>query len=472
MKSTISQTFSLSTRLQKENKLNKYMRLYLSEYSRMYRFVFKELQSERVKAMPIHKYSSELQQRFNISKRVANTLIRSCKGRFNALKELKQYELSQLRYKIKSTEKGILDLKDFINSQKDNAKHNLLTTRQLQKYRKSKEQLYWRQQRLNKLNQKLNNLENNIKFSKFPLCFGSKRLFKAQYYLEKNDFKSHKEWLKAFRRKRDRNIYFLGSKSETGGNNECYLVYDNVSDNFKLRIRVPYFLEERLGKWLEIENIDFKYQKDKIIECLKEKSSPFTFRIRKKGYKLYLDLMITLEQDISEYATTSLYGTVGIDFNRGFIEMSETDRCGNLVYREHLDLLIQGTSKQKENVLRQAIAKIVKRCADTGKDLSIENLDFKNKKATTKKKNTKFNKEYNKMINSFEYAKYLFNIENSCFRNKVTLKKVNPMWTSYIGKYKYSDRMKLNIHQSASYVIARLGQGLRDRFNDKATINY
>lgn len=40
---------------------------------------------------------------------------------------------------------------------------------------------------------------------------------------------------------------------------------------------------------------------------------------------------------------------------------------------------------------------------------------------------------------------------------------VNPKNTSKIGKQKYSERMKLSAHQSASYVIARKGQGFVDK---------
>ena len=32
-----------------------------------------------------------------------------------------------------------------------------------------------------------------------------------------------------------------------------------------------------------------------------------------------------------------------------------------------------------------------------------------------------------------------------------------------IGKQKYSERMKLSVHQAASYVIARRGQGYQDK---------
>jgi len=45
-------------------------------------------------------------------------------------------------------------------------------------------------------------------------------------------------------------------------------------------------------------------------------------------------------------------------------------------------------------------------------------------------------------------------------------KKVNPAFTSVIGKFKYQKMYNLSIHESASYVIARRGLG----FNEKLSL--
>ena len=71
------------------------------------------------------------------------------------------------------------------------------------------------------------------------------------------------------------------------------------------------------------------------------------------------------------------------------------------------------------------------------------------------------------MIHAFDYSRYNECFENACYRNGVKLIKVNPAKTSQIGAVKYASRMKLNIHQSASYVIARKGQGYKDRLAKK-----
>ena len=66
------------------------------------------------------------------------------------------------------------------------------------------------------------------------------------------------------------------------------------------------------------------------------------------------------------------------------------------------------------------------------------------------------------MLHLFDYNRYNQKLKDIAFNNKVYLAFVNPKNTSKIGKQKYSDKMKLTVHQSASYVIARRYQGFKD----------
>ena len=51
--------------------------------------------------------------------------------------------------------------------------------------------------------------------------------------------------------------------------------------------------------------------------------------MKKKIFKLLLDAGI--ENDIKNFITRRSYGTLGIDFNKGFIAVSETNKFGSLV---------------------------------------------------------------------------------------------------------------------------------------------
>ena len=167
--------------------------------------------------------------------------------------------------------------------------------------------------------------------------------------------------------------------------------------------------------------------------------------------------------EVEAYETSSAYGVIGLDYNDGFIEVAETDASGNLVGQQHYGLRYHGTGTKAKTEIEQVIAKIVAYSKQTGKDISIEALDFKKMKARTGKAKRSRGKNYQRMLHLFDYSRYQKTLENSTHRQKVRLHKVAPYHTSRIGKEKYSEQKKLNIHQAASYVIARKGQGFCDR---------
>ena len=191
--------------------------------------------------------------------------------------------------------------------------------------------------------------------------------------------------------------------------------------------------------------------------------APLSFRIHRKKNTWYLQCIFAICYQKEELQTTSKYGVLGLDYNDGFIEVSETDESGNLIGQYHYELKYHGTGKKAENEIRQTLSEIVKMGEKKGKDISIEDLDFKRAKAKTSQSKRKKGKQYNRKLHLFDYGRYKETLKNSCHRHKVRLQMVNPKDTSKIGKEKYSVKKKLNVHQAASYVIARKGQ----RFIDK-----
>ena len=158
--------------------------------------------------------------------------------------------------------------------------------------------------------------------------------------------------------------------------------------------------------------------------------------------------------------TKIIYGAIGLDYNDGFIEKSETDPFGNLICQEHIPLNHHGTGNKAESEIQQKIAALVKEALAKKKPIIAEDLNFKKTKAKTQ---TGFNKQYNKMVHAFDYSRYKDLLSNAAFRNNVELIYINPAYTSAVGISKYQDKKKLNRHQAASYVIARKGQNYIDR---------
>jgi len=71
------------------------------------------------------------------------------------------------------------------------------------------------------------------------------------------------------------------------------------------------------------------------------------------------------------------------------------------------------------------------------------------------------------MSHNFVYRRLLEAIERRGLRCGVAIRKVNPAYTSIIGKYKYATDYGLSFHQAAAFVIARRGLGFHERIPKK-----
>ena len=240
-------------------------------------------------------------------------------------------------------------------------------------------------------------------------------------------------------------------------NNNFQMRYNKKDNQFYFKIRKEINTGE--GKWVEGKVYFSKTQTKKIKELLRSKESPLTYRIKVKDGKYYLQIISQYKHTKAMCDTRNSNGVIGVDFNKGFVAVSETDSYGNLINTFQIKYRFRSGNKTENDF--QWIAKILSEyCLEDGKDLVIENLNFDKAIANLIKGDCKI---YNEMLSGLAYAKFSKIIESKCAKKRIFLKKVNPAWTSYIAKEKYCENKKLNIHSGASYVIARRGQGLKDK---------
>ena len=305
----------------------------------------------------------------------------------------------------------------------------------------------FKKMKLNKFQMRLEQLKREIETGHYKLCFGTKKLLKSNK--------------KEFLLQRDSQMSYIGSQDEKGRNQMFQLSYNNRNNQFEIKVRKDFGFDSE-DKYV-FGKCYFNNHKNKLIEALENKNStPLTYSIIRKNGRYYLHC--TFEYRIEDkilFLTRKTYGTIGIDFNKGFLTVSETDKNGNLVKTDILKYRF-GKGSKTQSDLEKCISKILKRALETGKDICIENLNFKAKKFKTEKAKTKKGKQYNNMLHSLSYTLYDKLITNIAFRNKVNVIKINPAWTSWIAKNKFCNRMKLNIHIGASFVIARKGIGIKD----------
>ena len=273
---------------------------------------------------------------------------------------------------------------------------------------------------------------------------------------------SHKIWYEAFCKRRDNRALYIGSKDEQRGNLLVQLVpMVNIGkgNSYTIQIRKNTKAREYVRGIC-----NFKHMGGQLAKLIIGKEHGISYRIKFRGKKCYLQAMVTIDRYSNNCQTRTTYGTIGLDYNDGFIEMAETNETGNLIRLKHIDLEYHGTGNKAESEIRETISDIVNYAISVGKDIVIEDLNFKQTKAETEKAKSDKGKDYNKMIHLFDYSRYKSTFEGCCYLRNVNLIKVNPAYTSKIAKQKYCEQKKLVIHQGASFVIARKGQGYIDKY--------
>ena len=391
------------------------------------------------------KLKKDFMKEYSISTRTANSIIRNLQGKMKALEELKKYEVSQKEQKIKKLREEIERLDNNILRFQERMNDKIKVSHL--KYWNLKKSRAFKKMKLNKFQMVLEQLKWQMETGNYKLCFGTKDLLKNN----KVEFVSQ----------RDSQMFFIGSKDETSRNQMFQLKYNNQNNQFDIKIRKDFGLDGKekyvFGKCY------FNHHKNKLIEALSTKNStPLTYAIIRKNGRYYLHCTFEYRvEDERDFLTRKTHGTIGIDFNKGFLTVSEIDKSGNLIGTDILKYRFGKGNKTKSD-LENCISKVLKRALETGKDICFEDLDFKNKKSKMMKGVTDKDKKYNNILHSLAYSLYIKLITNITFRNKVSIVKVNPAWTSWIAKNKFCERMKLNIHTGASFVIARRGLGIKD----------
>ena len=89
-----------------------------------------------------------------------------------------------------------------------------------------------------KLRARLAHVEQRLGATVPDICFGTRKLFRQQHHLALSGFMSREPWLREWRTSRSHQVFFVGSKDETAGNQLCQL--RKADDGaYTLKIRAP-----------------------------------------------------------------------------------------------------------------------------------------------------------------------------------------------------------------------------------------
>ena len=437
--------YTTETRLYIKN--NKDIVDYFDEVINQYSYIFRKVyyiirNNPKTK---INLLNTELQNKYSISKRTANSIIKTVQGIISSTKELKKTEIKQKQYKLEKISKKLEKLIPVLMDLKLKAKKNNI--KDLIKYRNLKTKVAFMKIRKDKLVNKIKSLNYQLETNRFKITFGTKKLFRQN--------------LEEFLNKRDNQMVFMGSKDETACNQAFQLKYLSKINQFIIKMRKDFKYKNKKGEErYAYGKCFFNSHKNLLKEILKSKNSPLTYRIIKRNNKYYLQCIFEIDNK-KTILTRKNYGVIGVDFNKGFVTVSQINKYGHLVKTDKMTYRF-GSGNKTENDILLVINKLTELAIYIGKDIVVEDLDFLKTKSKVIKGKSEKGKQYNKMLHSLAYRMFLNRIEQICNRKNVGLIKVNPAWTSWIAKNKFCDKMKLNIHTGASFVIARRGMNIKD----------
>ena len=367
-------------------------------------------------------FSNELQReyikRYDIQARVFKSIWRYTLGSIQSIKSNQENYEIQRDKKIKKLEDKLEKLEKMEKSKK---------SKKSKKYSKAKT-LSYKFNILSKINRlkQINGNDSNVQS-----VWGSKSFFKKQWNAENHDL-----WLKEWKIRRDNNISIIGSSDESFGNSLCQL---RSLDN--LRLTLPKNFSQ---KHLDIK-VDFNKDKKnyKYLKIAMASGKPLSFRIfqNSKNLKWYVQIAFGISNECIDLEK----GTIGVDINHDLISTTIIKKDGNA--QKFIDYRFKANEKNK-NINRQTLSDIVNQIVDNAvahkKTIVIEKISLKN---VLKSKN----------ISLVCYSTFISLLRTRCIKKGILLLEVNPAYTSVIGKLKYSKKLGISKHSSASLVIGRRG---------------
>lgn len=323
------------------------------------------------------------------------------------------------------------------------------------------ERAHRKKRKLTSLREQLADLKKDLQEGRIRLCFGSKKLWRAQFNLKENGYSCHKEWLQDWKESRAREIFFLGSHEEIQGNQSCS-AFIQEDGSISLRIRLTNGLAKKHGKYFWIHGVHFVYGNKEIQNALEahkqKKGQALSFRLLKdeKGWRVFISLDVQAPEIISR----NDIGVIGLDINVDHLALVELDRFGNPLQGKIIPFQVKNkTSNQAKAILGDACAEAVAFAEGLKKPIVLEKLNFAKKKARLKD----LGASMARMLSSFAYSAILELCKSRALKKGIKTLEVEPAYTSVIGRVCYAKRYGMSVHESAALVIGRRFMGLSER---------
>lgn len=305
------------------------------------------------------------------------------------------------------------------------------------------------------------------RFERPSICFGTKKLFKAHFNLQKNGYSSHADWKNAWVRARSSTFIIEGLASAPQGNKFAKL-HPQQDGRFDLELRLPENLKHlsqqssrHAGRdipFITIKGLEFHHRIEELKAALIG-NVPISVRFHRDetSWRILVGFKVDLHSSQEDYSC----GAVAIDLNAGFAAVARVDRHGNVVETFDLPMETYGKAQgQSKTIVNETAAKIATYAAKHGLPVVTEKLDFSKKKLAL---GDQSKPRYARMLSSFVYSAFDAALSSACARSGVYHRRVNPAFTSIIGRTKFASRYGLSVHAAAAIAIARRAMKLSEK---------
>ncbi|MBY3155595.1 hypothetical protein HFO56_25030, partial [Rhizobium laguerreae] len=224
--------------------------------------------------------------------------------------------------------------------------------------------IHQHKRRVDTLKGKLDEAKRRIEHP--SICFGTRKLFDAQFNLAANGFESHSEWREAWRRSRSATFMVEGDKSRDRGNQFARI--SRADDGlFDLELRLPEALRGLAPETITVKGnsiplvrlkgLTFSHNPD-LLEAALSGKVPISVRFHRDGTSWRV--MVSFKAVEAAISEDYRRGAIGVDLNAGFVSVTRVDRHGNVVEALDIPMVTYGKSQaQSRDVTCKVAAEIV-----------------------------------------------------------------------------------------------------------------
>jgi len=401
--------------------------------------------------------------RFQAARRTAYQALRRGKKPGEIAKDLYRKFFPNARW----CQWAVEDARATIESQKEQVKMHVLDLeanieKSVEKLKRTKDKLRRRgiQKRLDRLQAKLAYRKGfQDRDDVPPAVFGGrKNLLKLQ-----RGKLSREKW----RELRSNAFYSVGLANQKGlegqhGNANTEIVYDALTDSFRLNVYIPPMPESKPGRrreevdWVTVPlKVPAKY--GSLLQNHLDAGEAYTVRVVRKDDRFDCFISFPLKSDPLPVPDRS-QALAGIDLNPDVVAVTVALPNGNFKVSRCFwsPDLVHASHGKREWIAGNLAGEVADWLASMGvKQVALEELFFAQDHDT--------NREFNRITHNFT-KKLLFTRLTVALRKRgIAVFTVPTAYTSLIGFFKYAETYGLNAHQAAALVIARRALGFKEK---------